>query len=402
MFKLLIVDDEESIRNGIAKMLPWEEYGIDCVETAENGGDAVKKVEKLHPDILIVDMHMPIMNGIEFIQWYNRQQESGKIIVLSGYNDFSLVRKAMKLGAADYLLKPASCKELESAVEEAIGSLSSALLSYYDNKEHLELLKTNVMNRWVYGTISGRELREKLEVLGIAYEDRQFLLGILEAEPEEEKEDFSDLQYEIYQTIQRKCRQEPEYIAFTDAYGRLILVFTAKEFPETYTVQKEQLQDFQRELEGALPVRMYTALSIMSVPWRKLSALYFETLQLLQKEKDTGKASGAEHKYSLLVRNILTDVETDYANYDMSLAWLAEKYQVNAAYLGRIFRKEYGSSFTDYLNEYRVQKAKELLQNIALKGQDVAEQTGFVNYNYFYITFKKITRKTPTEFRRML
>ena len=402
MFKLLIVDDEESIRNGIAKMLPWEEYGIACVETAENGEDAAKKVGQLHPDILIVDMHMPIMNGIEFIQWYNSQHELGKIIVLSGYNDFALVRKAMKLGAADYLLKPASCKEMESAVEEAIGSLSSALLSYYDNKEHLELLKTNVMNRWIYGTISGRELREKLEVLGIIYEEQQFLIGIMEAEPEEEKEDFSDVQYEIYQTIQKKCRQEPEYIAFTDAYGRLILVFTAEEFSETHTVQAERLQAFQNELERVLPVHLHIALSITSVSWRKLSVLYFETLQLLQKEKDTKKAQIPEYSYSLLVRNSLAEVEKSYANCDMSLAWLAEKYQVNTAYLGRIFRKECGTSFTDYLNEYRVQKAKELLQNIALKGQDVAEQTGFVNYNYFYITFKKITGKTPTEFRRTL
>ena len=130
--------------------------------------------------------------------------------------------------------------------------------------------------------------------------------------------------------------------------------------------------------------------------------LYFETLQLLQKEKDTKKAQIPEYSYSLLVRNSLAEVEKSYANCDMSLAWLAEKYQVNTAYLGRIFRKECGTSFTDYLNEYRVQKAKELLQNIALKGQDVAEQTGFVNYNYFYITFKKITGKTPTEFRRTL
>ena len=90
----------------------------------------------------------------------------------------------------------------------------------------------------------------------------------------------------------------------------------------------------------------------------------------------------------------------DYANQDLSLQTLSGKMHVNAVYLGRIFKKETGSSFNDYLNNVRIEKAKELLTTTNYKGNELYEKVGFSNYNYFYIVFKKITGVKPTEYRK--
>jgi len=89
-----------------------------------------------------------------------------------------------------------------------------------------------------------------------------------------------------------------------------------------------------------------------------------------------------------------------YDDMALSLQIFAEKYHVNVAYLGRMFTKETGSSFRDYLNLVRIEKAKDLLLTTNYKGSELCEKVGFSNYNYFYIVFKKITGMRPMDFRK--
>lgn len=105
-------------------------------------------------------------------------------------------------------------------------------------------------------------------------------------------------------------------------------------------------------------------------------------------------------EYSRTVADAIQHILMDYANQDLSLQTLSEKMHVNAVYLGRIFKKETGSSFNDYLNNVRIEKAKELLTTTNYKGNELYEKVGFSNYNYFYIVFKKITGVKPTEYRK--
>lgn len=105
-------------------------------------------------------------------------------------------------------------------------------------------------------------------------------------------------------------------------------------------------------------------------------------------------------EYSRTVADAIQHILMDYANQDLSLQTLSEKMHVNAVYLGRILKKETGSSFNDYLNNVRIEKAKEFLTTTNYKGNELYEKVGFSNYNYFYIVFKKITGAKPTEYRK--
>lgn len=113
------------------------------------------------------------------------------------------------------------------------------------------------------------------------------------------------------------------------------------------------------------------------------------------------KTSRYENKnLSKMVWDAVHYIEEYYMNPELSLQYLADEFHTNTAYLGRMFRKETGSSFADYLNTFRVKKAEGLLVSTNYKGIELAEKVGFASYNYFYIVFKKITGRKPMDVRR--
>ncbi len=112
MFKVLIVDDEPTIREGLAALIPWEEYRISQVETAKNGEEALQLHEMLSPDLMIVDIKMPGMTGIELIERIRRKDPLVHFIILSGYAEFEYAKSAISVGVEGYLLKPIVEEEL--------------------------------------------------------------------------------------------------------------------------------------------------------------------------------------------------------------------------------------------------------------------------------------------------
>jgi two-component system response regulator YesN len=105
MIRVLVVDDEKIVRITLQTIMKWEQHGFELIGTAGDGLQALDKVAKDKPDIIITDLKMPNLDGIELIQKLREQSYAGKFIVLSNYDDYEYVREAMKLGAADYLLK---------------------------------------------------------------------------------------------------------------------------------------------------------------------------------------------------------------------------------------------------------------------------------------------------------
>ena len=116
MYRLLLVDDEPIIREGLKKLITWEEFGIEIVGQAASGTEALAKIRTLSPHIVITDVAMPNGNGIELIQQASELPDPPQFIVLSGYNNFDYVRSAMKAGAINYLLKPVNSDELKLTV----------------------------------------------------------------------------------------------------------------------------------------------------------------------------------------------------------------------------------------------------------------------------------------------
>ena len=211
MYRLLIVDDEKQIREGLKLLLPWEEYGIEICGEAQNGKEALELMERLSPHI-----------------------------VLSGYDDFSLVRQAMKAGAVDYLLKPCGREALIQVLEEIMDTFEDEIASRFKNDEQMGLLKNNVLGRVMSGTIPHREMREKLELLEMPLNKGPFAAVAVELIPEQGRREAEDDGY--YQALirtldifEKALAQKRKGTAFVDSSGNICMAV------QEYTGWKEDL-----------------------------------------------------------------------------------------------------------------------------------------------------------------
>ncbi len=112
MYNLILVDDEEDVREGLLEEIAWEEYGFQVIDKAENGREATELIEKHLPDVVVTDIQMPFMNGLDLAEWIRNHYPNTKIIILTGYDEFVYAQKAIKMQIDEYVLKPFSSKEL--------------------------------------------------------------------------------------------------------------------------------------------------------------------------------------------------------------------------------------------------------------------------------------------------
>ena len=247
MIKVLIVDDEKIVHHGLQALADWESHGFSLCHVAYNGVQALN-VLRQNPDIRIVltDLQMPKMDGLQLLEEIKRENMDVKTIVLSAHDRYDLIRRAFKLGISDYIIKT--------------------------------------------------EMTEK-EILA----------------------------------------------QFNNAAAQL----TARE-------DAELIQDDQKERES-------------------------DTL----------------NRYVIMAREF---IKKNYGEKTLSLKTVSEYVGLSENHLSRIFAKQTGSSFIEYITELRIEKAKTLLKETNLKVYEVAEQVGFANAEYFSKVFKKVTGKSPNHF----
>jgi len=123
MIQILIADDEQDTREGLKNLIPWTELGIDSVFTASDGLEAVKLSMQVHPDIILSDIRMPKLNGIEFLEQVKSSMPDCKIIFLSAYSDKEYLKSAIRFKAVRYIEKPIDLEEIKEAAKEAINEI---------------------------------------------------------------------------------------------------------------------------------------------------------------------------------------------------------------------------------------------------------------------------------------
>ena len=113
MYRLIIADDEENIRNGMANSLPWREWGYEVAAVCASGQEVLDRMEDCRPDVVLSDIRMPGMDGVELMQRLSREYPQVKIVILSGYSDFKYLNMSIRSHVAEYLLKPTDIDDFE-------------------------------------------------------------------------------------------------------------------------------------------------------------------------------------------------------------------------------------------------------------------------------------------------
>lgn len=143
MYKVLVVEDEHLIRKGIIYTFDWTKRNCVVIGEAKDGEQGLEKIKKLQPDIVLLDINMPIMNGLEMLEAY-RGDHIFSTIIVSAYDEFDLAKRAIVFGVSGYLIRPVEEEELERALEEAKIALDKNRL-YRSRKEENTSLNLNII-----------------------------------------------------------------------------------------------------------------------------------------------------------------------------------------------------------------------------------------------------------------
>lgn len=369
MHKLLIVDDEWMIREGLEKTVPWNEWDIEVVGTAKNGCEALEKLQELTVDILLTDIRMPKMTGLELIEVCKQQYPSMKIVLLSGHDEFSYAQKALRLGVSDYLLKPTDFHELKRVMLTA-----------------------------------SQELKMAKDALGSGL---PLLLESLIASPSADKFD--------------QLKQQPK---FQGAYGVLVIQskenysptiefktfapIKTKESAIVFFFYQLQNEEHWKQLIadqiGSLQKNGFKGImkaSSFSEEPEQLYNLYLQataaSLPLFQNQ-ELQVYRYNEEKQDPSILHIIQFV-SDNLEKPLNQTEFAKELHMSNSNFSKTFKQYTGMNFVDFITEKRIAKAKELLTYSNLKTAEIAEQTGYPEVRYFNQVFKKRIGCSPREFR---
>ncbi|SFH56563.1 response regulator transcription factor [Pisciglobus halotolerans] len=482
MYQALLVDDEYMILAGLQKIINWGDFQISIVGTASNGKEALDFVEKNSIDIVITDVTMPLLSGIDFVYEARKRGYHFKFIILSGYQEFEYAQKSLQLGAASYLLKPINKKELEHSLNKIIKEL----------KEEQRFEQTNqfvigqLLYQWLQGEDVLFELQNKLgsqrQLNGNAFTVLCVQLNQpIEPEKWEEWAEKQAFYYtiatgseEAYLIIRSTEREEIKavihYLIERTVKDMTFFVgqpaFSKETVPESFASIKEMrarssfyqqsekinwysddkqtqeetdkqigainksilsrdvsqirldlkqfslgleknkvLPEFARWQTYMILINGYLIFDSLNSPSFKeatqavFSSKTFRELKTLIEEKTLPThALSKRLMYGELTRQAIDVIQQDYQQ-DLKLKKVAADLHINAMYLGQVFKKDTGKSFSHYLNEYRIDLAKELLIQTNEPISNIAYQVGYQNQGYFYKIFKQYLQHSPREYR---
>lgn len=194
LYRIMLVDDEEEVRKGIIRKIDWEHLGFEVVGDAENGEDALEKIEQLEPDVVMTDIRMPYMDGLMLTARIRQKYPSVKVLIFSGYDDFEYAQQAIKLNVTEYILKPVNVEELSEILDRVRENLNEEIeqrrnvnLLRDSYRSSLPILRELFLNDMVRGTADAGQMEPKLKEYGIdILGARKLLVAVIDMEQEEQ------------------------------------------------------------------------------------------------------------------------------------------------------------------------------------------------------------------------
>nr|WP_294572799.1 response regulator [uncultured Romboutsia sp.] len=489
MYKVYLLDDEPFILEGLKYIVDWQDYGFEIVGSANNGDDGLKEILTMDIDLVITDIMMPKMTGLELIENLIKLNYQTNFIVLSAFQEFQYAKKAISMGAQNYILKPIDTEELERSLINIKNKLkdkenrnkdkevvnNSLLLKIITDKdyENIDYLKEKLKYNGEYrvGIIElknkNKDIHKVLKVIPgmkkylYCIENKSKAVFIIDDKFNNEyieeltniKNEITDLINDIVyislgqiikdlkdiNTSYESAKDISEYkiiypdISWIKAYKEknnrnidididfedLKSLLINKDFTNAslyieskFSKLKQDNLNPKKIKAKALEVFLNVYNHIDESKLMKNLSIYLENaintntideiqLELINMIKFMQtKLENTQESISPIIIKLLDHIEQNYQK-DLNLKEISDILNINSIYLGQLFQKEIGILFSDYINNFRINKAKDLLSNTSLKASEIGELVGYSNKNYFYRKFKSIVGITPSEWRKL-
>ncbi len=531
MYRVLLVDDELEVRSGLKLKIDWAALGFTVAGEAQDGREALALLGKERFDLVLTDIRMPIMSGLELLKQCAENNPDVKVIVLSGHDDFHYVKAAMQCGARDYLLKPVVRSELTTILaklREELDLEKKALSLKHSMQHQLKkshtVLQEQLMLEWIDNDDSEKEPALQREIHRLGMEGRlddtrnmrfisveirvpdgrlgerevgihlfrlafqlvcretaddptmeqavfafyhrsypQMMHFLVSASSAEDGESRSETLCGLIQTHIHRFLKAGAVIGKGASFQGLasirqgflsaLLAWSqqsqsgseshashashdtfAEIFPEvekrlTLALENGDLERFSDTLEAIIhsdrtPIQGMASFILrvmllmdkvagkhrLDVPetqhwmfqdmlWKHrsdssaLAYLMGIAAKVIERIKSSQVSGGVE-----AVEAMRQYIDSSYMN-EMSLTMLADRFHINPTYLSELFKKQTGTTFSEYIAQVRIARAAELLQDPQLRLSDIAELVGFANASYLSIVFKKFYGVSPNEYR---
>lgn len=306
MQRVLIVDDEAAVRRGLRNTIQWEQLGFELVGEADDGTAALELTEVLKPDVIITDICMPIMDGIEYLKNLKAMNSRSKIIILSGHDRFDFARDAMRFGAFSYILKPVDNKELVSqllALKEKIESEKKINLEFERLRtlvqENGRMLRERFLNSLVKGILSDEDdIRKKLDFFGVTKLDNLMVVMIAEIDnypvsfeglTEEEKQINKFAMVDIAES---KLSVSGRGCAFSGSDHQFIMILSLgdeRSESRQYRTMFDLAEDIRCTVAKLLGFTITIGISRVAYNLRGLKKGYYEALEAVRQKSWMGK-----------------------------------------------------------------------------------------------------------------
>ena len=397
MWKLLIADDEPKIRRGLRKIIDWNSHDVQVIGEAEDGEVALDLIERLEPDIILLDINMPFLNGLNLLEKLNDLSMNFIIIIISGYDEFSYAQKALEYNVFDYVLKPVSREKIEKIVIKALNKLKiieekNDYGQWVTKKlnENMEQLKRKFFLEWFENKNSEEEVTKQLKYFNIKFGKNLVIVIIkiidkLNLDLKNNKWNDELIEYAIENMIKDIFKETERVVIFSDSRKNIIILID--------NIDIGRLSKINSEIEET--ISNYLKFNVIIEQRNTTNGI----LQLKQDYLKLIEIIKIKNNFSPMVLYTINYIQANYYN-NLNINHISEKLEVTSSYLSKILKKETGLSFIDFLTNTRIEKATQIMKDQSVKIYDVAELVGYSNQHYFCRAFKKIMGVSPTEYKR--
>ena len=380
MIKVLLVDDDYIVLKGIAETFDFEKLGMELVGCAESGEEALEKYSRLSPDIIITDICMHTLNGIEFLEKVRTDNKECVFVIMSGYDNFEYVKSAIELEVCDYILKPIEEEKLQIALlrakEKFERSIAFRQRDVYGEK--LDYLKNDFLIKLFSNLVSKKEIDTNFEVYEISFPD--------------------DTEYFVLYTTLKDCfvnykplfNDKESIICHMDALTFAYIVFNDDDKYRTLRQLSLENPDYVIGVSGCSKNK-----ESISTLFEEAKIAYNSSVL---SEKSISFYSDTNSGANLhIVTKAMSIIQERYATA-LTINDIANELFISKSYLMSLFKKKTGISINSYIASYRMQIAKELLSTNKYKIYEVAYMVGYNDVKSFRKVFKKHNGLSPTEY----
>lgn len=261
MYKALLVDDEALTREAISENIPWEELGFELIASCENGREAMERMKEIQPDLLLTDICMPYVDGIELAHYVHENHPDTKTVIISGYDEFEYAKQAVRYQVMEYILKPITPAELTEVLLRAKESLDEKCAktrtlkklqgAYISNRP---FLRGRFLNSLLRGNERSSGLEEKMEELEISLSGCFFNTAIVEGDDLSpflnQYEDVRDelALFAICNITQELIEQRNLGVVFQDMEEKTIIIFCGDTEEQLQCQMEEALKEIQKTI----------------------------------------------------------------------------------------------------------------------------------------------------------